>query len=336
MDMTTSPEQSEIIESTRSFLARRQPITRIRELLGTKTKVDDSVWREAAELGWLAIGLPEECGGVGLGLVEEALLFREIGRGLSTGPWLSSVLAARVAALGGNPALAAAIVDGTERVGLVLGGTGPDRSESVQLLDVDGAYALWMNEGAASIVDVRQFTEVLEVGCVDPSCTLKRARSSDKIAVAAIDAEVDPIARRGKVLCAAMLVGMSEAVRDIAATHAKNRVQFDKPIGVNQAVKHPCADMAVRSELAYAQTLFGALAHDEARVDAELQAAIAFAVAVEAAVQGGDAAVQILGGMGFTFEADVHFYVKRAKVVGRIFGGAGNMYRHLLSLPEAS
>lgn len=95
MDLTPSAEQLEIIESSRSFLRNRLPITRIRALLETEEKVDPAIWCEAADLGWFTIGLPEEFGGVGFGLADEALLLREIGRSLAPGPFVSTLLAAR-------------------------------------------------------------------------------------------------------------------------------------------------------------------------------------------------------------------------------------------------
>jgi len=332
MDMTTSAEQDEIIESTRSFLARRQPITRIREFLDSPVKVDDAVWAEAAGLGWLAIGLPESAGGVGFGLVDESLLFREIGRGLALGPWLSTVLAVRVAVAAGDERLAGSIMDGSEKVGLVVGSP---IDGVTRLLDADGSYALSIDEDRAAIIDLSSASGVTMVGCVDPASTLRRADVSRARVVAAVAADVDPIARRARVLASAMFCGMSEAVRDIAAQHAINRVQFDKHIGVNQAVKHPCADMAVRSELAYAQMLFAALAHDEGRADADLQALNALVSSCSAAIVGGDATVQVLGGMGFTFEADAHLYVKRAKVLSHVLDGMLPAHRRVLSLQPA-
>ena len=122
--------------------------------------------------------------------------------------------------------------------------------------------------------------------------------------------------RRGAVLVAASLTGIAEATRDISAAHAASRFQFDRPIGVNQAIKHPCADMAVRAELAWAQTLFAALATDERRQDAEFHAIGAKVVAADAAERNVAATVQVLGGMGFTFEHDANLYVKRAHVRG--------------------
>ena len=112
-------------------------------------------------------------------------------------------------------------------------------------------------------------------------------------------------------------------------------MQFDRPIGVNQAIKHPCADVAVQAQLAYAQSLFGALSVDEARDDAELQALSAHLTAAAAAEFATATTVQVLGGMGFTHEHDAHLYVKRAIVWGQTFGGTTTQLARLLALPGA-
>jgi alkylation response protein AidB-like acyl-CoA dehydrogenase len=152
--------------------------------------------------------------------------------------------------------------------------------------------------------------------------------------VVCVDACVDAIGRRGHVLTAAMLTGITEACLHIASEHARARVQFDKPIGVNQAIKHPCADMAVRAQLSHAQTLFAALAHDEARSDAEFQALSAHLVGVDGAEFSASATIQIMGGMGFTFEHDSNLYAKRAFVLSQFFGGSTPQLARLLAQPE--
>jgi alkylation response protein AidB-like acyl-CoA dehydrogenase len=135
------------------------------------------------------------------------------------------------------------------------------------------------------------------------------------------------------VLVAAVLTGITEWARDTSARHAMDRRQFGKPIGVNQAVKHPCANMAVQAQLAYAQLLFAALATDEQRADAQLQALSARITAAGAAEFATAATVQVLGGMGYTHEHDAHLYVKRTALLGQIFADVPAALHLLLSLP---
>jgi alkylation response protein AidB-like acyl-CoA dehydrogenase len=341
MDLTPTPEQIEIIESSAAFLRGQLPITRTRELFDTDSNVDPDAWLAAAELGWFGLGLPDSVGGIGCGLVDEALLFREIGRSLATGPFLSSVLAARVAALAGEAELAAAIIGGSDRVGLAIvlspGVIGADGlvTADLQLIDADTDLVLIVTTEVAVLVSVALLDQVVPLPCIDPGVHLRRASARRVRPVAVLTADVDPIERRGQVLVAAMLTGITEAVRDISAEHAINRVQFGKPIGINQAIKHPCAEMAVEAQLAYAQLLFAALTTDEQRQDAELHALSAQLVAADAAEHATAAAIQILGGMGFTFEHDANLYAKRAFVLSHLFGGRSQQLTRLLDLPAA-
>jgi alkylation response protein AidB-like acyl-CoA dehydrogenase len=174
---------------------------------------------------------------------------------------------------------------------------------------------------------------MVAVECIDPTSRLSRATASRVAPVARVPADVDPVARRGTVCTAAMLTGVAEATRDIAAEHAKVRIQFDRPIGVNQAIKHPCADMAVRAELAWAQTIVAALAIDEGRGDAEFQALSAKVVAADAAERNAGATIQVLGGMGFSFEHDANLYLKRAHVLSHMFGDTSETLSRLIALP---
>jgi alkylation response protein AidB-like acyl-CoA dehydrogenase len=304
MDLLQTPEQDEIVDSAAAFLRGRMPVAHTRELIAAGNLFDASAFGAAAELGWLGLGLPESLGGVGGALADEAVLFREIGRSLATGPFLSTVLAARVAAVGGNAALAEEIVGGRP-VGLAIASAvslfdGEVVSGDLQLLDTTGDLVLVVEAHRAAIVPVDRLADVQAVPCYDDASSLKRATAHAVQPIVAVDAATEPAQRRGHVLAAAMLTGITEASRDIGSEHAKVRVQFDRPIGVNQAIKHPCADMAVRAQLALAQTLFGAIAHDESRPDADFHALSAHLVAAEAAEFSSAAALQIMGGMGFT------------------------------------
>src|SRR4029453_9528156 len=113
MDLTLGPEQEAVRDAIRSVLADRQSPVRVRQVMLAEPAVDEALWREAATLGWFGLGLAEDTGGAGYGLVEAALLFQEIGRGVIPGPWLGTVLAAR--ALAGTP-------EGSDRLRDVLAG----------------------------------------------------------------------------------------------------------------------------------------------------------------------------------------------------------------------
>jgi alkylation response protein AidB-like acyl-CoA dehydrogenase len=130
---------------------------------------------------------------------------------------------------------------------------------------------------------------------------------------------VVPLRLRGLALASAVLVGISQAVTELAVEHAKNRVQFGRPIGVNQAIKHACVDMAVSTEAALQQTLFGAISLRSGRTDAEFQVLAAKVVAGRAAIDNAAHCIQIHGGMGYTDEHNAHLYLKRAHVLDHFF-----------------
>jgi alkylation response protein AidB-like acyl-CoA dehydrogenase len=342
MDLLPTPQQVEIIDSSAAFLADRISIARTRELFeaGELPAIADDAWSGAADLGWFALGLPEDRNGIGCGLADEVLLFREIGQRLGPGPFLSTVLGARVASFGGDQELADEIAAG-RRVGLVipasLDAIGADGSVTgdVQLIDADlDGLVLAVAPHTASLMLVSSLNAVTEIPCVDPTVRLHRAVGTGVSPMVSVTSDVDPIELRGHVLAAALLAGIVEWSRDTGAEHAINRVQFDRPIGVNQAIKHPCADMAVQAQLAYSQSLFGALAIDEGRADAEFQALSAHITAAAAADFATAATLQIMGGMGFTHEHDVHLYVKRMELLSHTLGTPAAWLERLLELPE--
>lgn len=336
MDLLPSEEQQELIAATAAFLAAEWPTARMRKRIQECDPVDASTWRSAAQLGWFALGLPEAAGGIGGSLADEALVFREIGRSLAPGPFVATLLGARVAAQGGRPDLALAIASGALRVGLAEGAAGPVIAGRLRLIDAVGAEQLLVADASgAALVASESLPERIPAEAIDDATRLAYASVSDAAATAFVSASQDAIFRRGLVLAAALLVGNAEATRDVAALHAKNRVQFGKPIGVHQAIKHPCADAALRAEAAFAQTAFAALAHDEARGDADFHAVSAKLVAADAALQNAATAIQVLGGMGFTYEHDANLYAKRAYVLSQIFGSTRDLLARLLELPPA-
>jgi alkylation response protein AidB-like acyl-CoA dehydrogenase len=338
VDLLPSPEQEEIIASAAAFLATALPTTRTRELIHEPSIVDAKAWPAAAELGWLALGLPSDLGGVGCGLADEVLLFREIGRSLAGGPFLSTTLGARVAAFGGKPELGREISTG-RRVGMGVLGPGSTFDErgivgTMHVVDGDDTdLVLVATYEQAGLFALSDLGDLVGLECIDPTARLARATPSGAAPLVAVEAEVDQVGLRGTALVAAQLTGIAEATAALSAEHAKNRFQFGRPIGVNQAVKHPCADMAVRAELAWAQTAVAALTVDEGRADAELQCLCALVVAADAGERNAGATVQVLGGMGFTFEHDANLYVKRAFVLAQVLGPVRSALSRLVLLP---
>lgn len=329
MNLMPSDEQTEIASASATFLAGQLPMTRIRELIELADPVDVDAWSAAAELGWFGLGLREADGGIGYGLAEEALLFREIGRSLAPGPYLATVLAVRVAALGGAPEIASMVLAGEQRVGLVVG----DGAGVVRVLDGAAAdFVLAVQPDGSALHAASDLVDATDEPCLDDASRLTTATLGGTPVASTVGAAVW---ERGLVLSAAHLVGIAERCRDLCIEHASSREQFGQPIGVHQAVKHPIADMAVRAEAAWDETLVAAVAADEGRPDARFHALAARLAAGEAAEANGTRTVQTMGGMGFTFEHDAHLLVKRAVVHRSTLGGEKALLAALLAEPSA-
>jgi alkylation response protein AidB-like acyl-CoA dehydrogenase len=316
MDLTLSDEQRSIVDSVREVLTDSLPIEGARAVVDGDTSGLDRLWAQAAELGWFGLGLPESAGGTGLDLVDEALLFKELGRLVTPGPFLGTVLGARVAALAGASDVADQLLAGSTRVGVATASPAGgyvlhDAVGAAYLLIADGENAVLVATGAAS--DRHALPSLDEL-------STREAATIDLTPVARISAAEDPILVRGSVLVAAILTGIAEATRDMSVSHAKTREQFGAAIGTFQAIKHRCADMGVSAALADAQLLFAALSVTEQHTDAALQVAAARVVASRAALWNSRETVQVFGGMGFTWECNAHFYVKRTHAMRDLFG----------------
>jgi len=318
MDFEVTAIQTELAEGIRRLCEGAFPLESIRRSESTERVVDRDGWRRLGEAGVFHLCLAEEAGGVGLGLAEAALVFEELGRALLPGPLVASHLAA---------GLIDGADDGSVVVGLVErpipGRPGADSLPVIveHLADLDVLLVL-SPEGI----------ERLDPGSLDAQ---RLPRPMDPLTpVWSVPALPDgaPVAgpevaswwrRDGAVLTAALQVGMAQWSCDLAVEYAKGRVQFGRPIGGFQAVKHLCADMAVRAEVARCAVQAAAVTVDQPDVgDADAAAAGAKILADEAAVTNGRSCIQVHGGMGFTWEVPAHLAYKRARVLATQFGSA--------------
>ncbi len=322
MDLMPSAEHDEIAATVRSLLGERVPVTgRGHQHVVVGHEISPELWSECAELGWLGLGLPEAFGGVGYGLVEEMMLFRELGRGVAPGPFLPGVLAAHLAAGAGHSDLARQIVTGEvlialgTPIGLATVGTTVTAALSIAHTD-RAALVLVCDDGAAALVPA-EACAIRPVDPVEGSVTIGRGHADRVPAVAWVDASTEPVFLRGLVLAAAAATGVAEGAMAVAVEYACQRVQFGRPIGVNQAIKHRCADMAVRCEGAFAQVSYAAVAISDGLPGAAVEAATAKYFADEATRLNTEGAVQIHGAMGFTSEAIPHRYVYRGHLLAR-------------------
>ena len=324
MDLLPSDEQLELISTASAFIESRMPIEDIRRRIDEPISVDVGIWREGAELGLTTLGLSEEHGGSGRGLDDEVLLFASLGQHLATGPFLATTLGARIAAHCGDTELVAKIADGRALIGLAElrddSAVGPDGFKGTfDLIDAAGAgHLLVIAEDGAALVEATEFTGVETLESIDPGTRLATATVTSGRILHWVSAGMDPIRTRALLLSAAGLAGVAQAAADMATEHAKTRVQFGRPIGVHQAVKHACTDMAVRADAARSQVYFAAAALQAGRRDFDFQVLAARISSSRAAIDNGAANIQIQGGMGYTYEHNAHLFLKRAHFLSHL------------------
>ena len=306
MDLLPTPEQVEIVESIRAVLAGRHTIGQ---------PLSDGLWSSAVEQGWFGLSVAEADSGVGYSIVEEGLLFAEIGASCVPGPFLATSLAAHLA-----PKL---IHDG--------GRTALAEPEGDQLRVIDGPGAervLVVGPDGAELFDIADLGELVPEPAIDELVGLAVVPRPTARPIATGD-----VTLRAHVLLGAQLAGIARATGEQSVEYAKDREQFGQPIGGFQAVKHRCADQAVRSDAAMNQVRFASLAARDGRDDALFHATAAHLVAANAAIANAQWNIQNHGGIGFTWEHTAHRFLTRARIWAQLCGGGYGAATQLLSLP---
>ena len=343
MDLVPSDEQSEMVDSVEQFLSKELSIPQLRERLDAATGAPASAWAKAGAIGVFSLGVPEEDGGAGLPFVEECLVFRPMGRHLAPVGFIASAVAAHLAQLGGRSdvrdavmAGEAGVAIGVARGGAVVGSRISGRFDVLDLPAAEYAVLVSAETGALAMLPADRLSGGTAGSCLDASTHLTTAAlDATEADVSVEEGPSHSVYLLGCLLATAMSVGIAEAARDMGVAYAKERVQFGRPIGTNQAIKHACADMAVRAEAARSLLLFAALAVRDGRTDAPFQVASAKRVATQAAIENSRANVQIHGGMGFTWECDAHLYLSRAHLLDELFGDVRVQQRAILATAPA-
>ncbi len=318
MDFALSDDQQALQHAARALLGDHAAPARVRELLGRGEPYDRKLWEATVDQGWLGVDVAEAAGGLGLGFVEVAVLAEEVGRHNAPTPFVQSVLAA--GALGAT-SWAGALRDGTAigAVGWAKPGTGRVLVPYAPVADVvvvvvgDEARVLDLSTtGRPPAEPAMDLTRCL--GWIDLESLPSEALEASGAATRLVD--------RGAAAYAAELLGGAARVLEMATGYAQNRVQFGQPIGAFQAVKHRCADMLVdvegmRSAAYYAAWCLGA---DDA--DASVAASTAKIWCSDAARRVMASGLQVHGGIGFTWEHDLHLFLKRSQLDQVSFGDA--------------
>jgi alkylation response protein AidB-like acyl-CoA dehydrogenase len=346
-------EQQAIRSTARDFLASRFKSERIREIAASEDGLDPEGWKEMAGLGWPGLALPEEWGGQGLGIVDLAVLFEQMGYALAPSPLLSNTIAGLALSLCGSDDLRERylrpLAEGERRGTPALWDAGSPATagrftleakaagdgvvldgEKTLVLDAAGAdfFLVATSDGRRHVVDSgADGVTITPEEAIDPTRRFSSVRF-EGVRVAAADtlpgeaADYLPVFHRVCVALAAESTGIAQRTLEMAVEYAKDRQQFGRPIGAYQAVSHRCAQMLLETENARSAVYGAAWAADAEPESLPLAASTAKAYASDAGWRVPDASIQVHGGIGFTWEHDLHFFLKRGRSNAAIFGDA--------------
>ncbi|MGO8875899.1 MAG: acyl-CoA dehydrogenase family protein [Acidimicrobiales bacterium] len=366
MNFGFSEEQEELRRAVRRFLDDKSPSTEVRRLMETTEGYDAAVWSQMAnQLGLQAISIPEEYGGAGFGYVELVVVLEEMGRSLLCAPYFSTVALAANALLSSGDEGAKAeylpgIASGETIATLAF-------TEESGRWDVEGIAMVasragdgWMLDGTKSYVIDGHTADLILVAARTgngvslfalpgdaegltrtPFATMDQTRKQAKLTFAATPARLvgeeggaGPVLSKtldlAAVALAAEQVGGAQRVLDMSVEYAKHRIQFGRPIGSFQAIKHKCADMLLEVESAKSAAYYAGWAAAEDNDELPVTACLAKAYCSEAYFHAAAENIQIHGGIGFTWDHDAHLYFKRAKSSELILGDP-SYHRELLA-----
>jgi alkylation response protein AidB-like acyl-CoA dehydrogenase len=369
MDFDFDQDQLMLRDSVREYLRNECPPEFVRSMSEHPLGYSKEMWKGMAELDWLGLTFPEEYGGLGLGMVELALVLEEMGRAVFPGPYFASVVLAGAALMmSGSPAQKSKYLSAIAKGDLVatfgmLEESVDWRAGSVRMSaeEKGGGYVLngmkrfvpFAHAADLIIVPARTSDrdEGLSLFLVDrnsrglslsgmTSIDLTNKASELKFDNVAVPQEnrlgqhdsawpvIEGVLETAAVAASAEMLGCSRKAMEMSVEYAKMREQFGQPIGAFQAIKHKCAEMFLEVENSHSAVYYAAWAQDAKSDDAALAASAAKAYVGEAARKVCGEAIQVHGGIGFTWEIDLHLYFKRAKHYELMYGDA-NHHREL-------
>jgi len=369
MRFSFTPEQEEFRTSLRRALEARSPTKEVRRLMATEAGYEREGWQKLnQELGLTAIHIPEAYGGGGFGQADLAIVLEEMGRGLLCAPFLSTVLASNAILNAGTEAqkkaLLPALASGEKTATLAIAeDTGRNDAAGVTMAATPSGAA-WRLEGTKSFVLDGHTADLIVVAARQPGTsgeaglsffvvdgkapslerkplkTMDETRKLARLTFNAVEAQLLGEAGKGAaalaltmhqaaILLANEMVGGAERLREDALAYVKMRMQFGRSIASFQTTKNKAADMLVDVEMAKSAAYYAAAALDEGDDDLPAVASLVKACAAEAYLQTAIHAVQMHGGIGFTWDNDTHLWFKRAKSSEVLFGDA-NEHRELM------
>jgi alkylation response protein AidB-like acyl-CoA dehydrogenase len=343
MQLPTS-EQDELRATSRKVLLRNASSERIRELSDTDARHDGAFWKQIADLGWLALTVPEQFDGLGMGLPELAVLAEEFGYSLQPCPFTASSVVTWLIGRHGTPTvqdrLLPALTTGEVIASWGLTSPGANGTLSIEENRISGMRRFVPDAHAADLLLVDATAGGREVlALVDATASgitrqtqhtidLTRRYATvqfdrtpvDPDAVLVLPAALSDLRRAAIALQCAESVGVARRLVEMTISYASTREQFDRPIGSFQAVKHRIADMHIQLEGALAATEESMWAVEQRRSDADVAVHVAKSWTGRAASNIASEALQLHGGIGFTWEHDLHLFLRRAKVNELLLG----------------
>lgn len=309
MDFDLNDEQKEIKRVAHDLLAARSPFSKVREA-AEAARYDAALWGELVELGWPGIAVATDHGGQGLGAVELAVLLEELGYACAATPFLATATVAAVIQATGSAEQQArwlpTLASGEATAGL---GT------SELAADAEDAAVIVLLEGDDAQLLERSQADVAPLVAIDPTRRF-----------ATVSGQGQPLgsgaAERVRSAIAAELVGVSQRALDMTLEYVKDRKQFGVPVGSFQAVSHRCAQMLLQTETQRSASYYAAWAADADPQRLPEASALAAVAASDGGREATASAIQAHGGIGFTWEADVHWLYKRAQLDAALLGSS--------------
>jgi alkylation response protein AidB-like acyl-CoA dehydrogenase len=363
MDFALTDEQRALQDAVRSYLRDRFGPTQVRAVFDetdSEGRLGDGdpaeLWKAIGEQGWLAVLVPEEYDGIGLGLLDASVIARAFGAGTVPGPWLGTVLAAEAVRLAGSadqqkswlPRLASGEVRGA--VALHRPGSSPIPANAPAKASggkLSGQLQLVEYAGVADVLVVAAADGIYLVDPKDGQVRLTRCEALDRTTrLFTVDLDgaageklegsspevLQELLDRAAVLVANDLVGIARKAITDTVEYDKTRVQFGKPVGSFQAIKHDLADLHVMVTMAEHAATYAAFAIDSDLPDKALAVSIAKSKAADTARKATSDMIQYHGGIGYTWEHDAHFYFKRAKRLEYAYGDAAQHRERIAAL----
>jgi alkylation response protein AidB-like acyl-CoA dehydrogenase len=360
MQFGLTDTQQTLKTTARKFLAAECPPADVRKLIETDTAFDAGLWRKIADQGWTGILFEEEYGGSAMGMVEMAVVLEEMGRALLPGPYLSTVLLAGAAIDKGSNAVLkhkclTAICNGEAKSTLALLEEHASWAPEAVAMSAKEGSAGYLLQGTKLFVPDAGVSDYLVCAArivgepalfvvpaaapgvrIEPMPSIDATRPLYAVAFDRVPLSEEGLLARGEQSRAALgyalnvattalvaeMVGGMQRLLEITVEYAKTRKQFGKPIGQFQAVQHQCADMLLFTESSRSAAYYAAWALNEGGAEAGPAVSIAKAYASDAYREVGNRAIQVHGGMGFTWENDIHLFYRRAKASEIAFGDA--------------